>query len=78
VSQFWKLYDDLHERNDNDKMVARWCEILEFWNGMSTAEQYKEVNKGPDLQREDPSSAGGKEGQLLNFFPLMKKLPLLT
>lgn len=27
-------------------MVARWCEILVFWNGMSTAEQYKEVDKG--------------------------------
>jgi hypothetical protein len=41
-----KLYDDLYEQNNNDKMVARWCEILEFWNSMSTAEQYKEVDKG--------------------------------
>ena len=27
-------------------MVARWCEILDSWNGMSTTEQYKEVDRG--------------------------------
>jgi hypothetical protein len=41
-----KLYEDLCERNNNDAMVARWCEILEFWNSMSTAQQYKEVDRG--------------------------------
>jgi len=41
-----KLYEDLCERNDNDVMVARWCDILEFWNSMSTAQQYKEVDRG--------------------------------
>ena len=60
-------------------MVTRWCEILEFWNSMSTAQQYKDVfvrqhvraynkwdqraNKKLVEEREDPFSAGGKEAQ---------------
>jgi hypothetical protein len=72
-----KLYDDLHQQNKNDQIVARWCDILEFWNNMSTAEQYKEVDKGvfkekTHLQREArkgkrPSRPSRPIAELLSF-----------